>query len=125
VAAGRQSLLPRYAAGALAVSLAIATIALALGMSLEGAAAASLTGHALFAAAVLRLNATLSGILQPERLVVRALRPLVWSAVAVTVAGHTGAALREDAVAIGVYLFLMLPLVPRCRGEWRRLRGER
>jgi O-antigen/teichoic acid export membrane protein len=125
VAAGRQSLLPRYAAGALAVSLTLAAIALALGMSLEGAAAATLTGHALFAAAVLRLNATLSGILRPERLVVRALRPLVWCAVAVTVAGHAGAALREDAVAVAVYVLLMLPLVPRCRGEWRRLRGER
>jgi O-antigen/teichoic acid export membrane protein len=125
VAAGRQSLLPMYAAGALAVSLALAATALALGLSLEGAAAASLTGHALFAAAVLRLNATLSGIRQPGRLAVRALRSLVWCAVAVTVAGHTGAALRHDAVAVGVYAFLMLPLVPRCRGEWRRLRGER
>jgi O-antigen/teichoic acid export membrane protein len=125
VAGGRQSLLPMYAAGALAVSLALAAIALALGMSLEGAAAASLTGHAVFAAAVLRLNAILSGVRQPERLVVRALRPLVWCAVAVMVAGHAGAALREDAVAVGVYVFLMLPLVPRCRGEWRRLKGER
>jgi O-antigen/teichoic acid export membrane protein len=125
VAAGRQSLLPKYAAVALAVGLALAAIALALGMSLEGAAAASLTGHVLFAAAVLRLNARLSGILQPERLVIRALRPLVWCAVAVTVAGHAGTALHEDAVGVGIYVFLMLPLVPRCRGEWRRLKGER
>ena len=79
----------------------------------------------IFAAAVLRLNARLSGILQPERLVIRALRPLVWCAVAVTVAGHAGAALHQDAVAVGVYGLLVLPLVPRCRGEWGRLRGER
>jgi O-antigen/teichoic acid export membrane protein len=121
VAAGRQTLLPAYAASALAVNLGLAALALLVGLGLEGAAAASLAGYLIFAAAVLRLNARLSGILQPERLAVRALRPLVWCAVAVTLAGHV----TEDAVAIVIYLFLVLPLLPRCLGEWRRLRGER
>jgi O-antigen/teichoic acid export membrane protein len=125
VAAKRQTLLPAYAAGALAVTLGLAALALAAGLGLEGAAAASLAGYVVFAAAALRLNATLSGILQPDRLVVRALRPIVWCAVAVTVAGHAATALREDAAAVVIYVFLVLPLLPRCRGEWRRLRGER
>jgi O-antigen/teichoic acid export membrane protein len=125
VAAGRQTLLPVYAAGALAVNLGLATLALASGLGLEGAAAASLAGYVVFAAAVLRLNARLSGILQPERLAARALRPLVWCAGVVTVAGHTATALRADTAAVVIYLVLMLPLLPRCRGEWRRLKGER
>jgi O-antigen/teichoic acid export membrane protein len=125
VAARRQTLLPAYAAGALAVNLGLAALALVVGLGLEGAAAASLAGYVVFAAAVLRLTARLSGILQPERLVARALRPIVWCAVAVTVAGHGAAVLRADAVAVVIYLFLVLPLLPRCRGEWRRLRGER
>jgi O-antigen/teichoic acid export membrane protein len=125
VAAGRQALLPLYAAGALAVGLGLAAIGLALGLGLEGTAAASLVGHTLFAAAVLRLNAKLSDVLEPERLVARALRPLLWCVVAVTVAGHAAAALREDGAAVGIYLLLILPLLPRCLGEWRRVRGER
>lgn len=125
VAARRQTVLPAYAAGALAVNLGLASLALAAGLGLEGAAAASLAGYVVFAGAVLRLNARLGGILQPEQLVVRALRPLVWCAVAVTVAGHTAVALRTDGAAVGIYLVLVLPLLPRCRGEWRRLKGER
>ena len=125
VATGRQALLPGYAASALALNLALAVLALLAGAGLEGAAAASLTSYVLFAGAVLRLNARLSGILQPERLALRALRPVVWSAGAVVVAGHAAAALRQDGLALLIYLFLVLPLVPRCLGEWRRLRGER
>jgi len=125
VAARRQTLLPAYAAGGLAVNFGLATLALAAGLGLEGAAAASLTGYLVFAAAVLRLNAKLSGILEPERLVARALRPIVWCAVAVVVAGHAAAGLGEDAAAVVIYVLLMLPLVPRYRGEWRRLKGER
>jgi O-antigen/teichoic acid export membrane protein len=125
VAAGRQTLLPAYAASALVLNLGLGTLALLAGLGLEGAAAASLAGYVLFAAAVLRLTARLGGILQPERLAVRALRPLVWCAAAVTVAGHAAVALREEAAAVGIYLFLVLPLLPRCLGEWRRLKGER
>ena len=55
----------------------------------------------------------------------RALRPIVWCAVAVVVAGHAAAGLGEDAAAVVIYVLLMLPLVPRYRGEWRRLKGER
>jgi len=125
VAARRQAMLPAYAASALALNLGLGTLALVAGAGLEGAAAAALAGYLLFAAAMLRLNARLSGILQPDRLTVRALRPLVWCAAAVTVAGHVAAALGEHAAAIGIYLLLVLPLLPRCRGEWRRLQGER
>jgi O-antigen/teichoic acid export membrane protein len=125
VAARRHAMMPAYAAGALAVNLGLATLALAAGLGLEGAAAASLIGYIVLAAAVLGLNARLGGILRPERLVVRALRPLVWCAAAVTAAGHLGAALRQDWVALVVYLLLVVPLLPRCRGEWRRLRGAR
>lgn len=124
VAAGRQRLLPAYAAGALALNLGLAALALPAGLGLEGAAAASLAGYLLFAAAVLRLNARVSGMLHPERLAGRALRPLVWCAAAVTVAGHAGDELGVQA-AIGIYALLVLPLLPRCLGEWRRLRGER
>jgi hypothetical protein len=125
VAARRHAMLPAYAAGALGVNLGLATLAMAAGLGLEGAAAASLTGYLVFAAAVLRLNARLSGIVRPERLVVRALRPLVWCAAAVTVSGHVAVGLGQDAVALVIYLLLVVPLLPRCRGEWRRLRGER
>ncbi|HJR50413.1 MAG TPA: oligosaccharide flippase family protein [Gemmatimonadales bacterium] len=125
VAARRQTLLPAYAMTALAVNFGLATLALAAGLGLEGAAAASLAGYVVFAAAVLRLNARLSGILQPEGLVVRALRPLVWCAVAASVAGHAAIAVRAEAGAIVIYLLLVAPLLPRCRGEWRRLKGGR
>ncbi|HEU4524920.1 MAG TPA: oligosaccharide flippase family protein [Gemmatimonadales bacterium] len=125
VAARRHAMLPAYAAGALGVNLGLATLAMAAGLGLEGAAAASLAGYLVFAAAVIRLNARLSGIVRPERLVVRALRPLVWCALAVTVAGHVAVGLGQDGVALVVYLLLVVPLLPRCRGEWRRLRGER
>jgi O-antigen/teichoic acid export membrane protein len=125
VAARRQTLLPAYAMTALAVNFGLATLALAAGLGLEGAAAASLAGYVVFAAAVLRLNARLSGILQPVRLAIRALRPLVWCAVAASVAGHAANAVRADAAAVVIYLFLVAPLLPRCRGEWRRLKGER
>ena len=125
VAAGRQRLLPVYAAAALALNLGLATLALLLGAGLEGAAAASLAGFVLFAGAVVRLNARLSGIVRPDRLAARALRPLVWCAAAAAIAGHAAAALRADGAALAIYLFLVLPLAPLCRGEWRRLRGER
>ena len=125
VAAGEQRLLPVYAAGALALNLALGTFALLAGMGLEGVAAGSLAGYVLFAAAVLRLNARLSGVLQPGRLTVRALRPLVWCAAAVTVAGHAATAAGQDAVAVAAYLLLVLPLLPRCLGEWRRLQCQR
>jgi O-antigen/teichoic acid export membrane protein len=125
VAARRQTLLPVYAMTALAVNFGLATLALAAGLGLEGAAAASLAGYVVFAAAVLRLNARLVGILQPEGLVIRALRPLVWCAIAASVAGHVATAMRVEAAAIVIYLCLVAPLLPRCRGEWRRLKGER
>jgi O-antigen/teichoic acid export membrane protein len=125
VAAGRQRLLPAYAAAALALNLGLSILALVLGAGLEGAAVASLVGFVVFAAAVVRLNGRLCGIVRPDRLALRALRPVVWCAAAAAVAGHAATALRADAAAIGIYLFLILPLARGWRGEWRRLRGER
>jgi O-antigen/teichoic acid export membrane protein len=125
VAAGRQRVLPAYAAGALGLNLGLAILALLSGLGLEGAAGATLASYLLFAGLVLRLDARLSGVLQPERLALRAIRPLVWCAAAVTIAGHAAAAIGQGGTAIGIYLLLVLPLLPRCRGEWRRLRGER
>jgi O-antigen/teichoic acid export membrane protein len=125
VAAGSQALLPVYATAALALNLGLGTLALAAGLGLEGAAAASLAGYLLFAVAVLRLNARLCGVGRPERLASRAIRPLVWCATAVTLAGHGGDLLGGDAWAVAIYAALVVPLVPRCRGEWRRLKGAR
>jgi O-antigen/teichoic acid export membrane protein len=125
VAAGRQGLLPGLAALALALNLGLATLALLVGLGLEGAAAASLAGNLLFAGGVVLLDARVTGVLRPERLVLRALRPLVWCAAAVLVAGHAADALGRDLAAIGIYLLLVLPLLPRCIGEWRRLEGRR
>lgn len=125
VAAGRQRVLPAYAAVALAINLGLSIVALLVGGGLEGVAAASLVGHVIFAAAVLGLNAQLSGVARPERLVVRALLPMVWCAAAVVMAGHAAVALDSDAAGLGIYLFLVLPLAARSKGEWRRMRGER
>ena len=125
VAAGQQRQLPVYAGAALGLNLALSVVALAVGAGLEGVAVASLAGHLLFAWAVVRLNARLSGILWPDRLTLRALRPLAWCAAAVVIAGRVGAELNSDAAGLGAYLFLILPLALRVRSEWRRIRGQR
>ncbi|MBA3318895.1 MAG: oligosaccharide flippase family protein [Gemmatimonadales bacterium] len=125
VAAGRQRLLPAYAAVALALNLGLSIVALIAGAGLEGVAAASFAGHAVFAAAVVGLNAQLSGVARPDQLVVRALRPMVWCAAAVVIAGHAEVALDSDAAGLGFYLFLIVPLAAKSRGEWRRMQGER
>jgi hypothetical protein len=123
VAAGRQRLLPAYAAVALALNLGLSTVALLAGAGLEGVAAASLAGHVVFAAAVVRLNAQLSGIARPEALAVRALSPLVWCAAAVVIAGHAAAGPGSEAAGLGLYLLLVLPLAARWKAEWRQVRG--
>ncbi len=110
---------------ALALNLGLSTVALLAGAGLEGVAAASLVGHLIFAAAVVRLNARLSGIARAGRLAVRALRPLVWCAAAVVIAGHAAAGLGSEVAGLGLYLFLVLPLAVGWRSEWRRVRGER
>ncbi len=107
VAAGQQRQLPVYAGAALGLNLALSAVALAVGAGLEGVAVASLAGHLLFAWAVVRLNARLSGILWPDRLTLRALRPLAWCAAAVVIAGRVGAELDSDAAGLGAYLFFI------------------
>jgi O-antigen/teichoic acid export membrane protein len=125
VAAGQQRLLPAYAGMALGVTLALSISALLLGAGLEGVAAASLMGHLVFATAVLRLNARLSGIGKAGQLAARALRPLAWCAVAVAVAGRVAVDLDSELAGLGLYLLLMIPLASKAMSEWRRLHGAR
>ncbi len=126
VAAGRQRRLPAYAVIALALNLGLSLTALSLGAGLEAVAIASLTGHLLFAAAVLRLNAREGGITDAARFALTTLLPLVWCTVAVIAAVHLSPPLdlSSGAVAVGVYLVLLLPLLPSFRREWKRLSGE-
>jgi O-antigen/teichoic acid export membrane protein len=125
VAAGQQRLLPTYAAIALGFNLGLSIAALLLGAGLEGVAAASLMGHLVFATAVLRLNARLSGIGKAGQLATRALRPLAWCAVAVAVAGRVAVELDSELAGLGLYLLLMIPLATKALSEWRRLHGAR
>jgi O-antigen/teichoic acid export membrane protein len=108
----------------LAVNLVLSFLFLALGLGLEAVATASLTGHLLFATAVLRLNASEGGIADAGRFALSALAPLAWCAVAVLAATHLSAPTGAAAAGAGVYLVLLLPLVPLLRREWRRLRRE-
>jgi O-antigen/teichoic acid export membrane protein len=124
VAAGRQRQLPAYAATALTVNLVLSFLFLALGLGLEAVAAASFTGHLLFATAVLRLIASEGGIPDPGRFALSALVPLAWCAVAVLAAAHLSARTGAAAVGAGMYLLLLLPLLPLLRREWRRLGRE-
>ena len=125
VAAGRQRQLPAYAAGALALNLGLSILALHAGAGLEGVAAASLAGQVVFGAAVVRLNADLCVIRRPGHLAIRAMRPLVWCAVAVVAAGHVATAVHSDFAGLVLYLVLLAPLARKWKSEWRRVRGER
>jgi O-antigen/teichoic acid export membrane protein len=119
VAAGQQHRLPRYAVGALAITVALSILVLIGGLGLGSVAGAALVGHLVFAAAVLRLNAKESGMASPNRFVLMTLMPLVWCAAAVTVAGalFPGLDAASSALAVGVYLLLLLPLLLAWRGE--------
>jgi O-antigen/teichoic acid export membrane protein len=125
IAAGRQRQLPIYAGIALALTLGLAILALQSGLGLASVAGAAFTGNLLFGAAVLRLNVREADLAHPERFVMIALLPLVWCTAAVAVAGglfpDTDAA--STALAMGLYLILLLPLAPAWLGEWRRLRN--
>jgi hypothetical protein len=124
IAAGRQRHLPLYASAALALNVGLSAAALFAGAGLEGVAAASLAGHLLFAAAVLRLNVRVSGIPESGRFVFRMLRPMIWCALAVEVAIRLGASGGLPApAALGIYLPLLLPLAPEWRRTWRRVRA--
>jgi O-antigen/teichoic acid export membrane protein len=125
VAAGQQRALPMYAAAGLAINLILSVAVLLAGGGLEAVAAASLAGHVVFAAAVVGLNARVSKVRRPERFIRRALRSLIWAAIAVTVSGHAAAELGSEAAGIGIYLVLLAPLFPRMRSEWRRMHGYR
>jgi O-antigen/teichoic acid export membrane protein len=125
VAAGRQRQLPIYAGAALALTLSLSILALESGLGLAAVAGAAFLGNLLFAAAVLRLNAREAGLAAPERFVLITLLPLTWCTAAVAVAGRLfpGSDAGSTASGLGVYLLLLLPLVPAWRGEWRRVRN--
>ncbi len=124
VATGRQRRLPAYAATALTLNLGLSFAALTLGAGLEAVAVASLTGHLLFATAVLRLNAREGGITDAGRFAVSALLPLVWCTLAVITAAHLSppTTVGSDAAALGIYLALLAPFAPRLHREWKRLK---
>jgi O-antigen/teichoic acid export membrane protein len=125
VAAGRQRQLPIYAGVALALTLGFSILALKSGLGLAAVAGAAFLGNLLFAAAVLRLNFREAGQANPDRFVAMALLPLTWCTAAVALTGtlFPGTDPRSTALALGVYLLLLLPLGPAWRGEWRRLRN--
>jgi O-antigen/teichoic acid export membrane protein len=124
VAAGRQRKLPLYAGSALALTFALSIAALAGGYGLGSVAAATFAGHLIFAALVLRLNVREAGIADADRFVATILLPLVWCTAAVGLVGQlvTGLDLRSMAIGFGLYLLLLIPLVPGWRKEWHRLR---
>jgi hypothetical protein len=125
VAAGRQRQLPVYAGGALAVTLGLSILALKSGLGLAAVAGAAFLGNLLFAAAVLRLNVREAGLSNPERFVVIALLPLTWCTAGVAAVGRLfpGTDASSTALALGIYLLLLLPLAPAWRVEWRRVRN--
>jgi O-antigen/teichoic acid export membrane protein len=122
VAAGQQRQLPRYAAGALVITVVLSVVALVSGLGLGAVAGAAFVGHLVFAALVLRLNARETGMASANRFVAMTLLPLVWCAVAVSVAGalFPETDVGSSAFAMGVYLVLLLPLLLARRRERHR-----
>jgi O-antigen/teichoic acid export membrane protein len=124
VAVGRQRQLPAYALTALALTLGLSALALAIGGTLAAVAAATFAGHVLFAALVLRLNVREAGLPNAERFVLRTLLPLVWCALSVclSTAIFPGTDLESAGLTLVLYLVLLGLLLPIWREEWRRLR---
>jgi hypothetical protein len=123
MAAGRQRELPLYAGVALVITTGLSVLGLAGGAGLEGVAAAALIGQLMYAAVLLRLIVKEAGMLNPERVVLNTLVPLVWCAVAVGATGrllpdHT---VRSALLGLGAYLLLLTPLAAGWTREWRRL----
>jgi O-antigen/teichoic acid export membrane protein len=122
IAGGRQQRLPLYAAVALALILGGAVLALTNGWGLGAVACATLAGHLLYAGAVLRLSLREANLRDANRLVLATLGPLVWCTMAVSLIGALlpGTDLYTAALSLGLYLVLVLPLLPAWRAEWRR-----
>ncbi len=124
VAAGRHRSLPVIAAAALVVSLSLSVAAIRSGLGLQAVAAAALTGQAIYAAGVLWLTCRESGRTDTIALLRRALLPLAWCTAAVVAVGRLfpGTDFFSAALALLVYLGLMIPLVPSIRREWHGVR---
>ena len=126
VAAGRQHRLPAYAVAALTLNLGLVARRAGTRRRSRGGGPLVPHGHLLFAAAVLRLNAREGGIAEPGRFAVTALLPLVWCTAALLAAARLSPPtdLGSEAAALGIYLALLLPLLPLLRREWKRFGGE-
>jgi O-antigen/teichoic acid export membrane protein len=124
VAAGRHRSLPILSAIALVVSLSLSVAAIRSGLGLEAAAAAALIGQTIYAAGVLWLTCRESGRTDSIACLRRALLPLAWCTAAVVAVGRLfpGHDLSAAALALLVYLGLMIPLLPSIRREWREVR---
>ena len=123
IAAGRQRQLPFYAIIALALTLGLSILALASGYGLGGVAGAAFAGHLVYAAAVVRVNVRETGLADADRFVMVTLLPLIYSTVGVLAAAalFPGTDPASAAKALGLYLLLIVPLLPSLRAEWRRI----
>jgi len=125
VAAGRQRILPAFAATMLVANITFSLLALKYGLGLEGVAAGSLVSRAAVGMAMLTVLAIAAGLDRPARLVMRAVLPLLWCAASVFVLGRwlPGTDLRSAALSLGLYLVLIAPLLPGVVRELRAARG--
>ncbi|MGH7536551.1 MAG: hypothetical protein ACREMG_13360, partial [Gemmatimonadales bacterium] len=125
IAAGRQHQLPAISAVVLAGSIALSVVALLAGAGLEAVAAVSFLVQVVYAGAVLRLNLREGGVAREGHFLIQLLLPLLWCTAAAVAAGHlaSGATPLRMALALPIYLVLMVPAVPGIVREWRRVRG--
>ena len=123
VAAGKQGRLPFLSGLALAVNLALSFLAVASGAGLEFVAAASFVGQTTFAAGVLALVRRECGADDVRPFLLRALAPLGWCLGLVGLLGalFPGTSINSAALALGLYLILLVPLVPAMQADWRRI----
>ncbi len=123
VAANRQWLLPLLTAGALVLNLALAVAALAGGLGLEGLAAATLAGRAVYASTIVVAAARGSELREWPALLARTLLPLVWCAGVVGALGHlVPAGGSGTVIALVAYGLALLPLLPFGRVALREFR---
>jgi len=125
VAAGRHRSLPLLSAGGLVASLTLSVAAMRLGRGLEAVAGAALIGQAIYAAGVLWLTCREGGRPDTAAFLGRALLPLGWCTIAVVAIGRLvpGNDPSSAALALLVYLALMIPLAPSIQREWRGMRS--
>jgi len=124
-AVARRRQLPAISAVVLAGSITLSVVALLAGAGLEAVAAVSFLVQVVYAGAVLRLNLREGGVAGEGHFLIQLLLPLLWCTAAAVAAGHlaSGATPLRMALALPIYLVLMVPAVPGIVREWRRVRG--